>query len=270
MMKRVSALLFAIAALPIASHAQSPYYQINLDGATFEMTTVNSLTELERVGASASPAVIEIDGYRSMPAYALELRTDARTGEQLVYVSQSGTQTKRVSAGTGFFVSSDGHIVTNRHVVDDEGATYWVNTGEDRLRATIVHIDQVHDLAVLKVEGQGFPVIELSEGGGIDVGSGVASVGNALGKFRDTISSGRVLTLGADVVARDGGSTEHMSGLIATNARLYPGDSGGPLLDASGRAVGVNVAIEEGTGVSFSIPADVVLSVLELAGITIS
>jgi S1-C subfamily serine protease len=259
------ALLFSMAA-PSLSWAATIYSYtpgsdpVNLGG--YELSGIETAAE------KAFDAVVAIDGYKDVPVYALERRVDA-AGNVTTARRNLGTVSKRVSTGSGFFITSDGYILTNRHVVDDAAVEYIIDTGAGTTAARVVYKDPDYDLAVLKVDGASYPSIEISRSSDIEIGDEVVSVGNALGKFVDSVSSGRVISLDETVIARDGSEMEEFHGLIASNARLFPGDSGGPLLNSSGEAIGVNVAIIAGTNVSFSIPADITRSVIQRAGIDV-
>ncbi len=174
---------------------------------------------------------------------------------------QNGTQQQQVSAGTGFFVSSDGTIVTNRHVVDDKAAQYTVilNNGK-KLPAKVIARDPVQDVAIIKVEGNNYSFIPLGNSDTLQVGQSVIAIGNALGEFQNTVSEGVISGLGRTVVAGDPTSgSETLQQVIQTDAAINPGNSGGPLLDLTGRAIGIDVAMAQGAqNVGFALPINVV------------
>ena len=263
--KIITTIAFAcLVAFPHASDALSLYsYGLLPEGSV--AVGEYEASDIEKVGEGASRAVIIIDGYKDMPVY---LVSKDDKGEKIV--KELGTAQRRVSSGSGFFVTSDGYILTNRHVIDEAGATYRVDTGSQEIDATVVYKDPSYDLAVIKIPGQGYPTIRLAKSADVKIGDEIVGVGNALGKFVDSISSGRVVSLNETVVAREGKNAEVLRDLIATDAKLYPGDSGGPLLDETGTAIGVNVAIEaSGTRLSFSIPASITREVLLRAGLRV-
>lgn len=238
-------------------------------GVGYESQGEYQATKIEKVAERAFRSVVIIEGYRESPVYSMELGEDPETGAFSVSVKEIGVEERKVTSGSGFFATGDGYIVTNRHVVDGFGASFWVDTGASRVPAFVAFLDPVYDLALIKIEGEGYPAIPFGDSSKIEMGDEIVSVGNALGRFVDSVSSGRVISLDQTVVAREKGTVEVLSGLIATDARLYPGDSGGPLLNARGEAIGVNVAIEAGTNVSFSIPSNVARVVMERAGIEV-
>ncbi|MEA3249931.1 MAG: trypsin-like peptidase domain-containing protein [Patescibacteria group bacterium] len=173
---------------------------------------------------------------------------------------QKGTERQQVGAGTGFIVSTDGLIVTNKHVVLDEDADYTVITSDgEKHEATVLGRDPANDLAVLKIEpseGAELPFISL----GLDeprVGQSVIAIGYALGRFSNTVSTGIVSGLQRDITASDpsGAHMESLYDVIQTDAAINPGNSGGPLLNLEGEAIGISVAVEQGAqGIGFAIP----------------
>lgn len=180
---------------------------------------------------------------------------------------QNGTQKQEVGGGSGFLVSSDGTIVTNRHVVSEADAQYTVflNDGSKH-EATVVARDPVADIAILKISGNNFPFLKFGDSSQLQVGQTAIAIGNALGEFRNTVSTGVVSGLSRSIQAGDaaGGGTEQLDEVIQTDAAINPGNSGGPLLDIAGKVIGVNVAIVQGSeNIGFALPADSVKSIVE-------
>lgn len=163
---------------------------------------------------------------------------------------------QEVSYGTGFFVSSDGLILTNKHVVLDEDADYRVITiDNESYSAQVLARDPLHDLALMKVAGNEFPVLELGDSDQLVPGQTVLAIGNALGRFEGTVSTGIISGLSRMVSAYGFGYSDVLTDLIQTDAAINHGNSGGPLLDLNGRVVGVNVAMaEQAQNVGFAIP----------------
>jgi S1-C subfamily serine protease len=179
---------------------------------------------------------------------------------------ENGTERREIGAGTGFLVSSDGLIVTNKHVVSDEAAEYTVITNDgERHAATVLGRDPSNDLAILKLAGEGWPFIELS-GSLPKVGQSVIAVGYALGQFSNSVSTGIVSGLSRSIRASDssGLNAEDLYDVIQTDAAINPGNSGGPLLDIEGKAIGVNVAVVQGSeNIGFALPSTDVRRVVE-------
>lgn len=166
------------------------------------------------------------------------------------------TEKKEVSSGTGFIVSSDGLVLTNKHVVSDEGAEFTIllNNGE-KYPAQVLARDPVQDIAVLKVEKKGLPVLALGNSDSIETGQTVIAIGNALGEFRNTVSVGVISGLRRTITAGGGGMTETLEDLIQTDAAINPGNSGGPLLNLSGEVIGINTAMSQAAqNIGFALP----------------
>ncbi|MBI3255340.1 MAG: trypsin-like peptidase domain-containing protein [Candidatus Andersenbacteria bacterium] len=180
-------------------------------------------------------------------------------------VRQKGTEKKEVGGGSGFLVSEDGYIVTNKHVVGQENVEYTVFTNDGKKYETsVVARDPVNDIAILKISGSNFPHLQFDSKLAV-VGQSVVAIGNALGEFRNTVSVGVVSGLSRSIVAADGaGQPEKLDEVIQTDAAINPGNSGGPLLGLNGRVIGVNVAVALGSqNVGFALPADTVAGAVE-------
>ncbi len=175
-------------------------------------------------------------------------------------------QTKKleVGGGSGFFVTSDGLLITNKHVVDLEGAEYTVITSEGKkYPAKVVARDPVLDLAVLKVEGKNFPTLSFADSSTLQVGQTAIAIGNSLGQ-KNTVSVGVISGLGRSIVAADQQGYENLDEVVQTDAAINPGNSGGPLLDLDGNVVGINVAIVDGSqSVGFALQSNSVRGVVE-------
>ena len=165
---------------------------------------------------------------------------------------------QEIGSGTGFIISSDGMIFTNKHVVSDEGANYTILTNDGReFSAVVLARDPFKDLAILKINSDenDFRPVRLGNSDKLQVGQSVISIGNALGEYNNTISVGIVSGLGRKIVASGGGITEKLEDLIQTDAAINRGNSGGPLLNLAGEVIGVNVAMSaEAENIGFSIP----------------
>lgn len=166
--------------------------------------------------------------------------------------------------GSGFVISPDGLIVTNRHVVADDAAKYRVITKDDKtFEVQKIYRDPVNDLAILKIDpGKALliPVV-LGDSGQLKVGQFVVAIGTALGEFRSTVTTGVISGLGRGISAGNplGGLVERLDDVIQTDAAINPGNSGGPLFNSSGQVIGVNTAVSsEGQNIGFAIPINVI------------
>lgn len=165
---------------------------------------------------------------------------------------------QQVGGGTGFFISDDGMILTNRHVVEDQQASYMVVTNDGKqYPAKVLARDPVRDVAVIKIDGSGFPILPLGNSDSLQIGQTTIAVGNSLGEFTNSVSRGIVSGLKRNVNAGSGlaGDTERLTDIIQTDAAINPGNSGGPLIDINGNVIGINVARAQGAeGIGFALP----------------
>jgi len=179
------------------------------------------------------------------------------TGMQIPQYRQNGTQPQQVSAGTGFIISSDGLILTNKHVVSDTGADFTVLTNDGKkYPATVLATDPVQDIALLKIDEKNLPVLELGDSDSIASGQTVIAIGNALGQFQNTVSVGVISGLQRSITAQDPGTgSESLENLIQTDAAINPGNSGGPLINLDGKVIGISTAItEQAQNIGFALP----------------
>lgn len=170
---------------------------------------------------------------------------------------ERGTKLQEVGGGSGFIVSADGLIVTNKHVVFDKDASYTVFTNDGKkYDAKVLALDPANDLAIVKVSGGNFPVVELGDSDALELGQTAIAIGNALAEFRNTVSVGVISGLSRTVTASgvDFGE-ETIRDVVQTDAAVNPGNSGGPLLNLRGEVVGINTAIVSGAeNIGFAIP----------------
>ena len=167
----------------------------------------------------------------------------------------------KIGGGSGFIVDKKGIIITNRHVVTDTDAEYMVVTDDNKkLKAEILARDPINDVAILKIEppADGLTTVTLGDSNEIELGQTVMAIGNALGIFKNTVSSGIVSGLSRSIAAQaDSYSVQELRGLIQTDAAINPGNSGGPLVDIFGQAIGINVAVVFGAeNIGFAIPVN--------------
>jgi serine protease Do len=241
-----------------------------LNGGTMTRTVSQSENAVVDAVKEANPAVVAITISKNVPTYE---RYYDNTPSPLTdlwgmipQVRQNGTKLQEVGGGSGFLVSSDGFIVTNKHVVADESAQYTVFTNDGKkYDAKVVGRDPILDLAVIKIDGSGFESLNFADSDQVEVGQTAIAIGNALAEFRNTVSVGVVSGLARTITASDSqGGTESLEQLIQTDAGINPGNSGGPLLNLSGEVIGVNVAVADGANsIGFALNANSVKNVVE-------
>ncbi len=181
-------------------------------------------------------------------------------------LQQRGTERREIGGGSGFLVSVDGLVVTNRHVVADEAAEYTVFTSDGvKHEAKVVARDPSNDVAILKIEGTSLPFLEFGNSDTLQVGQTAIAIGNALSEFRNSVSVGVISGLARSIVAGDSsGQSEQLDQVIQTDAAINPGNSGGPLLSSDGHVIGVNVAVAQGSeNIGFALPANIVKDAVE-------
>jgi len=170
---------------------------------------------------------------------------------------QKRIEKQEVGGGSGFIVSGDGMILTNKHVVLSDDADYTVLTNDGRtFPAEVLARDPVQDLAVIRIESEEpFPTVELGDSGGLQIGQTVIAIGNVLGEFQNSISVGVISGLARTITASGGGLVETLEDVIQTDAAINQGNSGGPLLSLKGEVIGINSAtVVGGENIGFAIP----------------
>jgi S1-C subfamily serine protease len=175
------------------------------------------------------------------------------------------------AAATGMVISSSGIVLTNNHVIDDStGLSARVVDSGQRYQARVLGYDKSDDVAVIQLVGaSGLKTVPLGNSGSVKLGDGVVAIGNADGTGGATVVTGSITGLNQTITASDEGSTngsETLHGMLQTNADIIPGDSGGPLADASGQVIGMDTAAASGSfgdtepNVGFAIPIDRAMS----------
>lgn len=213
------------------------------------------------VAQKASPAVVSVIATAEVPKYETLYGNffDFGFPSQV----QNGTEQKQVAAGSGFIISSDGYIITNKHVVDDENAKYTVILHDDKhkdekIEASVIARDpnQNRDIAILKIDKKDLPYLNMGDSDNLKVGQTAIAIGYALGQFDNTVSKGVISGLSRTIAASGtaGNNVENLKNLIQIDTAVNPGNSGGPLLDINGNVIGLNVAMAEAQSIGFAIP----------------
>lgn len=202
-----------------------------------------ALTNQEIV-KKASPAVVAIN--------VLSERTDL-----------FGRTRQGINAGSGVLISADGHLVTNSHVVHGGKSVEVVLADGKSYEAKLLAENIPQDLAVLKIEGQDFPYLDFGDSSALEVGEPVMAIGNPLGEFSGTVTTGVVSALNRELELESG----KMYDLIQTDAAINHGNSGGALVNNRGELIGINVARSEDQrtpvlGIAFAIPSETVKQIV--------
>ncbi len=215
---------------------------------------------IPEVVKEVSPAVVSIIVSKYVPIieqyYFNPFGEDSPFDIRIPGFRQKGEELREVGGGTGFAVSSDGLIVTNKHVVLDEEAEYTVLTNDgQKYSASVLFRDSAQDIAVLKIDVNDLTTVELGNSDRLEIGQTVVAIGNALGQFRNTVSVGVISGLLRTITATGGGITEQLEELIQTDAAINEGNSGGPLVNLYGEVIAINTAMAVGAeNIGFAIP----------------
>jgi serine protease Do len=169
-------------------------------------------------------------------------------------------------AGSGIILSSDGWILTNKHVVKNTSKlTVITSDGTEYSNVRVVGTDPFNDLAFLKVSDvKNWKPAKLGDSSTVRIGQKVIAIGNSLGEFQNTVTSGIISGRGRAVAAQEGKSLETLNDLLQTDTAINPGNSGGPLVNLSGQVIGVNTAIaEDAQSIGFSIPINMAKGIIK-------
>ena len=239
------------------------------DNATADNLRLDEQEATVRAIKKVSPAVVNI--------VVLE-NTENITANLDSGLSVSSMDKVERAIGTGFIISSDGLIITNKHVInsaaDDKQAEYKIKLASGkRYFAQLIGRDPINDLAILKIFDKNLPFVELGDSDKLTQGLSVMAIGNALGQYQNSVTKGIVSALAHDIVASDTvGKSESLGNVIQTDAEINIGNSGGPLIDLAGKVIGINVATDAGgKSIGFAIPINdakpVIKSVREIGRI---
>lgn len=179
-----------------------------------------------------------------------------------------GATSQSISAGTGIVISKDGYIITNHHVVGNvKKVTVVLADGTTYKDVKVVGSDPLNDVAFLKISGvDSLTPATIGDSSTVRVGQQVVAIGNSLGQYQNTVTSGILSGTGRPVSAQDGATVENLSDLLQTDAAINPGNSGGPLLNIAGQVIGINTAVAQNAqGIGFAIPINATKG--EIAGV---
>jgi serine protease Do len=247
---------------PNFTQSQQPYFT-NPAPTVFDLES--AVTQIAEKSSSAvvsiviSKYVAIVERFYINPFEEFELPPEIKPffEFQIPQYREKGYEKQKVGGGTGFIVSSDGLIITNKHVVSDPKAEYTVYLNDGRkFKAEVLALHPTDDLALIKISANNLPTLVLGDSDKVKIGQFVIAIGNALGEFQNTVSFGVISGLRRSITASDrSGNVERLEGLIQTDAAINFGNSGGPLINLKGEVIGVNTAIAGGAeNIGFAIP----------------
>ncbi|MDC4608343.1 Do family serine endopeptidase [Acinetobacter baumannii] len=245
---------------------KSRYLQQGMYAAVFTVTAVqaNAAVDFSNLVEQVSPAVVSVNVVKKMTQDELLQQQVPEIlkrffGNQVIIPQQQGPQEK-TAYGSAFFISKDGYLLTNHHVIENASRISITLNDRREIDATVVGSDERTDVALLKVNGTNYPALRVGNVDRLRVGEPVLAIGSPFG-FDYSASAGIVSAKSRNM------SGETSVPFIQTDVALNPGNSGGPLFNQNGEVVGVNSRIFSGTGgymgLSFSIPIDVAMDVAE-------
>ncbi|QQG42752.1 MAG: trypsin-like peptidase domain-containing protein [Candidatus Giovannonibacteria bacterium] len=210
------------------------------------------------------PAVVSIAASKNVELVEedlMKMGMDPRTFEERLFGEADEKGNISVSGGSGFIVDQSGIILTNKHVIQDKAASYKAIIGQGKYDMEVIGQDPLSDIAILKIirPPTNLSAIPLGFSKNVRLGTVVVAIGNALGEFQNTVSTGIVSGLSRflSAITDTEGHQQRLRGLIQTDAAINPGNSGGPLINLSGEAIGINAAIVFGAqNIGFAIPID--------------
>jgi len=212
----------------------------------------------------------------SMTATSEPALTDvvAAVRDSVVTITSEGVSSRGLMSipstgvGSGIVLTSNGYILTNRHVVEgSQSLTVELADGR-QFDATVVKISSDQDLALIKIDATGLTAAKIGDPSTLQVGETAIAIGSPLGTFTESVTRGIISATGRTITVQDEstGRPETLKGLLQTDAAINPGNSGGPLLDASGAVIGVNTAVStQAEGLGFAIPISAASSLIAQA-----
>jgi S1-C subfamily serine protease len=260
-----SSLVVTLGVLKIADFLepyQNPIYNTTkIETTKIEEKIVNQEPSSSYVAGKSLPAVVAIKIYRDVPVYRTVYENpfgNAFPGFIMPRQVQVGTSRREVGGGSGFFVTSRGVIVTNKHVINAEQADFEVVTNSGEVyQAELLYVSNKIDIAVLKIPISNAPYLRFGNSDNLQIGEPVVAIGNALAQFSNSVSSGIISGLSRTITANSGGSIEQLERVIQTDAAINPGNSGGPLINRKGEVIGVNVSVAlNGQNIGFALTAN--------------
>lgn len=217
-------------------------FQVNDEAQTGEQVVSNESEIIADIAQNVGPSVVSIN-------------VESQSGQtSLFFDSPAITE----SAGTGVIVSEDGLVLTNRHVIPEQTVSLRIVLSDGTIYddVDVVDRDTFNDIAFLQINGaEGLVPATLGNSDEMRVGDKVIAIGNALGQFDNTVTTGIISGTARPIVASDGSNSENLQNLFQTDAAINPGNSGGPLVNLDGHVIAINTAVAGGAeNIGFAIP----------------
>jgi S1-C subfamily serine protease len=245
----VALLEFGLGQKVAPAPAAVPATSISLTGNTVNSTP----TDTSAVAAAALPSVVTIT-------------------TQTIATGRFGGSQQGTGVGSGVILTSNGSILTNNHVVENSTSLSVLLPDGRTVSATVVQTDPGHDVAVIKADATGLTPAKLGDSSTIQVGEVVLAIGSPLGTYTNSVTEGIISATNRTITVNDGstrtGST--LTGLLQTDAAINPGNSGGPIVDGSGKVIGIATAgSTQASGLNFAIPINTAKTLIAQSGVTI-
>ncbi len=238
-------------AILLLSSNSSLQNALGIKGSSLNLTT----TKTEKLRLEESSAIIDSSNKVTPAVVSITTTANIQNFFGQTFQQQGG--------GTGFIVTNDGLILTNKHVAE-AGTSLSVLTADGKTyQARVAAEDPTNDLAILKIDAQGLPVVDLGNSDDLQVGQWVIAVGNALGQLQNTVTVGVISARERQLTAGDGSTQEQLNNLLQTDAAINAGNSGGPLVNLAGQVIGINTAVASNAqNIGFAIPINQAKSAL--------
>lgn len=245
--------------------ARRPFFQKlfnsnNSNGTSYgQSVSVNEESATTNVVKKAGPAVVSVVISKDISQFQqLQFDPFGFFGNSQQVPKSNTPNVQQVGAGSGFLVSADGIIITNKHVVSDAAAQYSVVTNDGKsYDAKVLAIDPTNDIAIIKIDIKDAPHLDFADSNNLQLGQHVIAIGNSLGQYQNTVTAGIISGIGRSITAGGAGEQEQLDGVIQTDAAINSGNSGGPLLDLTGKVIGINTAMDQqGQSIGFALPSN--------------
>lgn len=225
---------------------------LGIKGSNLNITS----TKNEKLKLEESSAII--DAVKKVTPAVVSITTTANVQDFFGNIAQ------QEGGGTGFIITNDGLILTNKHVAQAGTSLTVLDSNGKTYDAKVVALDPTNDLAILKINATGLPVVDLGNSDDLQIGQWVIAVGNALGELQNTVTVGVISARERQLIASGNGQEEELNNLLQTDAAINSGNSGGPLVNLAGQVIGINTAVASNAqSIGFAIPINQAKNALE-------